>query len=403
MCYKAGLMACILFGAVSVKDALCQCAGALWSENFSYADGTVVGANNNTTNPSPDWTSGGCTTCNGVSDTWDVRSNQFQAHDVNDHDSWLLTEAIAIAGFTTVDFCITISETGDHEGLYMNADDCGDISNQDYVDVEYRIDGGGWILVQNYLGWCGLYGSCANHTFYGDDGLTQGDCRNNDTDWGSSTVTVTGLTGTTLQLRITARNSAASEYINIDNINVNGNVPLPIELSTFNAERNGDEVRLTWETYSETNNDYFLVERSVDGVEFSEIDWVDGAGTSVSFNSYQVTDFDPIKGLSFYRLKQVDFDGSQGYSHIKAVKFDDPIGIQIERIFYSEGRLEMHLTEKSISEYLFTVTGVNGQKVIELTGVGQSLSATRQHLPSGLYIASVFNNFDHHSIKFVVP
>jgi len=63
----------------------------------------------------------------------------------------------------------------------------------------------------------------------------------------------------------------------------------------------------------------------------------------------------------------------------------------------------MYLAEKSNSNYWFTLTGVNGQKVMEAEGAGQSLSVKSHHLPSGLYIASVFNNSDQHSIKFVVP
>ncbi|HAE29946.1 MAG TPA: hypothetical protein DCF89_02435, partial [Flavobacteriales bacterium] len=245
-------------------------------EDFTYSDGTTIGANNNTANPAADWTSGGCITCDGSSDTWDIRSNQFVAHDVNDHECWLLTESIDISSYTTVDFCVTITEVGDHEGLYMNADDCGDVTNQDYVDIEYQIDGGGWTLIPNYLGWCGLYSSCANHTFFGDDGLGQGDCRNSDTDWGTSTVSITGLSGTSLEIRITARNSAGSEYIYIDNLSVSGNIPLPVELTSFSAEPDGEDVLLTWSTASELNNDFFSIERSADGVSFSEIATISG-------------------------------------------------------------------------------------------------------------------------------
>jgi len=195
----------------------------IWSENFdSYADGTAIGANNNTANPANDWTSGGCLTCpSSATDWWDVQAGVMEARDVNDEHVFLQTEVIDISASPSVDFFVDVTEQGDLEGLYLGVDDCAQSANQDYADVEYRIDSGPWILVSNYLGWCGLYASCGTHTFYGDDGGS-GDCRTTDTDWVAAIVQVTGLTGNTLELRFSATNSSGSEYIRFDNIEVIG-------------------------------------------------------------------------------------------------------------------------------------------------------------------------------------
>lgn len=89
---------------------------------------------------------------------------------------------------------------------------------------------------------------------------------------------------------------------------------LPIELLSFSAEQSGKEVQLNWVTASETNNDFFTIERSSDAVKFEPILKVNGAGTSTNKNSYVNFDVNPLKGVSYYRLKQTDFDGAFAYS-----------------------------------------------------------------------------------------
>ena len=95
---------------------------------------------------------------------------------------------------------------------------------------------------------------------------------------------------------------------------------LPIELINFNAIANEKkEVDVFWSTATEINNDYFIVERSKDGATFEKIATVDGAGNSTVTNHYRELDKNPFIGLNYYRLKQVDFDGTQTYSSIRTV------------------------------------------------------------------------------------
>jgi hypothetical protein len=67
---------------------------------------------------------------------------------------------------------------------------------------------------------------------------------------------------------------------------------------------------LNWVTASELRNDYFLLERTSNGVDYETIGKVDGAGTSTGLNAYSFLDTNPISGISYYRLTQVDFDGA---------------------------------------------------------------------------------------------
>jgi hypothetical protein len=91
---------------------------------------------------------------------------------------------------------------------------------------------------------------------------------------------------------------------------------MPIELLQFDGEYLKDKkvVRLYWSTEIEINNDYFIVQRSEDGLNFTEVARVDGAGNSTNTLSYEAFDTKPLNGVVYYRLKQIDCDGKYSYS-----------------------------------------------------------------------------------------
>ncbi|WP_205499657.1 T9SS type A sorting domain-containing protein [Rufibacter psychrotolerans] len=97
--------------------------------------------------------------------------------------------------------------------------------------------------------------------------------------------------------------------------------PLPVELVEFTA-RAGKQggVELGWATASEQDNAFFAVERSRDGKTFAEVGRVRGGGTTAVRQAYRFTDAAPLAGVSYYRLRQVDFDGGQEYSAVRAVR-----------------------------------------------------------------------------------
>jgi hypothetical protein len=96
---------------------------------------------------------------------------------------------------------------------------------------------------------------------------------------------------------------------------------LPITLLSFDAEKKVAAVMLRWTTVSEINNDYFTVEKSKDGLTFNEVGMVDGAGNSSTQLEYKLLDESPYSGISYYRLKQTDFNGDFTYSELRAVEF----------------------------------------------------------------------------------
>ena len=90
--------------------------------------------------------------------------------------------------------------------------------------------------------------------------------------------------------------------------------PLPVELVSYTGRQNGNAVVLEWATLSEKDNDYFEIERSVDGINFVTIGFVQGAGNSTEKIAYSFADNAPERGLVYYRLSQVDYDGTRSYA-----------------------------------------------------------------------------------------
>lgn len=97
-------------------------------------------------------------------------------------------------------------------------------------------------------------------------------------------------------------------------------VPLPIELLSFSAECSNQKIIISWITASEINNHFFTIERSAEGVNFQNIGTIAGAGNSNQNPYYTFEDSEPLEGISYYRLKQTDFDGKFEYSKVIAVE-----------------------------------------------------------------------------------
>ena len=172
--------------------------------------------------------------------------------------------------------------------------------------------------------------------------------------------------------------------------------PLPIELLSFTGACNGLSVVLKWNTATETNNDYFVVQRMGEGLYVEDLDVIEGAGNSQSVNNYSFSIKTPIHGVSFYRLKQVDYDGEFTYSDIISVEecedgafnvfpnlVDDIFtvvytgsGTDTPLLFNMYGqRVHAPVTELG-GRTVFDVTGLpNGQYLVTAILFGQRLSA----------------------------
>lgn len=97
---------------------------------------------------------------------------------------------------------------------------------------------------------------------------------------------------------------------------------LPIQLISFEAFVQDDKVKLRWSTASEENNSFFTIERSDNGSNFQSILLIGGAGTFDGISNYEAIDPNPIKGRSYYRLKQTDFNGAFSYADLVKIDFE---------------------------------------------------------------------------------
>lgn len=97
-------------------------------------------------------------------------------------------------------------------------------------------------------------------------------------------------------------------------------IPLPIELISFTGKCDSKHIALEWMTASELNNDFFVLERSIDGIQFTEVTRIKGAGTTSEMSTYKFNDTE-LEGKShwYYRLRQIDFDGESAESKIISI------------------------------------------------------------------------------------
>jgi len=190
---------------------------------------------------------------------------------------------------------------------------------------------------------------------------------------------------------------------------LNGNLsasPLPVELTGFSANCTNDQkVELTWTTASEHNSSHFVVEKTVDGTSWSEIGTVQAAGNSITNLTYSFIDNERNTATNYYRLNQVDIDGS--------AKIYDPISINCEEL---EGLNEIiTYPNPSNSDFYVEIKSANYQgdgilRVMDVHGaIIQAMPITidkgvtiqpfeSMHLAPGIYYISVENAQENYQV-----
>lgn len=108
------------------------------------------------------------------------------------------------------------------------------------------------------------------------------------------------------------------------------NMPLPIELADFSVNCSKSQVEVKWTTASEVDNNYFTIERTIDGVNFEPLATIDAVGTSSQANNYSWVDKNPIRGNAYYRLRQTDNNGNSKTFNIVSVTCDEQTGDALE-------------------------------------------------------------------------
>jgi hypothetical protein len=180
-------------------------------------------------------------------------------------------------------------------------------------------------------------------------------------------------------------------------IRITYTVVLPIAVKSFDVSKIENTSVLQLTTTSETNNDYFTIERSGDGINFSNIGMIDGAGDSKTELSYTFTDTNPLSGINYYRIKQTDYDGKYSYTEIRSVRMDGAREIQITpRI--TDGRLTITTT---LTDYTVTLINGAGQMVRRYTGLSFNDTISIDDLHTGIYYLRVESDTLSETIKVV--
>lgn len=161
-------------------------------------------------------------------------------------------------------------------------------------------------------------------------------------------------------------------------------VVLPVDLLFLNGRKADDRVVLNWATANEVNNDYFEVEWSKNGRDFEVIGMEDGFGNTYQETHYAHNHKTPVLGHNYYRLRQVDLDGSFAYSSLVVVDFKQKGNIRLSSSL-SSGQIDVEFVG---DEATVEVYDIQGRRLV-ITNLKQSGTLDVSAIESGIYIVTV--------------
>ncbi|MGE0562403.1 MAG: T9SS type A sorting domain-containing protein [Flavobacteriales bacterium] len=186
---------------------------------------------------------------------------------------------------------------------------------------------------------------------------------------------------------------------------------LPIKLVSFEANFNVDRVNLKWVTSTEINNDFFTIEKSKDLKNWEVVSIVSGAGNSSVIMEYFEVDYSPEQGVSYYRLKQTDYDGAFSYSNIVPVKAEIKSDGGEFNLFPNPVKrgeeLKIQFSEFVDTEILVVIRDVKGEefysKAILHYESGLLIAVPMdKEIPTGIYIVTASSEDQIYSQKLIV-
>lgn len=180
----------------------------------------------------------------------------------------------------------------------------------------------------------------------------------------------------------------------------------PIQLIGFTAQCDNGTALLKWTTATETNNDYFTIERSTDGITYDSIGTVKGAGNSIFDINYQFADANPLQGTSYYRLSQTSFDGS--ISHFPPVAFESCASGNSFKACFENDNVNIIINSSDYDTYHVLITNRVGRVIVNQdysVSKGQNFIRISPNCADGLYIVNIYsttNSNIHYFRKLVM-
>lgn len=211
--------------------------------------------------------------------------------------------------------------------------------------------------------------------------------------YSNPTITITGISNTHIP-------NNSTYFITIGSMSII--TTLPIELTKFDAQLNSKRtVDVTWTTETEINNDYFIVEKSVNLQTWEQVAQLNGAGNSNQTLDYYIVDPSPIINMNYYRLKQVDYDGETSLSEIRAVNLEVMESVSI---YPNPSNSNFIIQNKNIENKTVKLVNAIGQEVT-LNPIAVSkdfIQYSTNGLVEGVYTLMVIEENKVESYKLVI-
>lgn len=226
--------------------------------------------------------------------------------------------------------------------------------------------------------------------------------------WDGAVWQSEGNTANTGAIPPSAGSVTSASVSNFSPFTIGANItwPLPVELLFFTAKYNGKTVDLKWSTASEENSDYFTIERSDDGKNFSAVGKVKAAGNNSTTLNYSSEDKEPLDGISYYRLRETDFDGKEMVSPTVAVNIKDENGLAIENIFSAGEFTDIVIACNCSNGFATEIIDMTGKKMYwynTAQSAGETVIRIKtSDFAQGVYLAKVSNGYKTRTRKFVI-
>ena len=174
--------------------------------------------------------------------------------------------------------------------------------------------------------------------------------------------------------------------------------PLPVEFGNFTVTKAGNKAKINWNTVQELNSSYFEVEHSADSRTWTSIHKVNAAGTSSSIINYEYIDPLPAKGRNYYRIRQVDLNGTAKTTDIKAVDFNS-----VKSISFFPNPVNDQLTVQSGGAQIYSIRIIDskGQVVLQNNVNQTTTHLNLKQIKAGLYILQLMTNEGMMTEKFI--
>lgn len=181
-----------------------------------------------------------------------------------------------------------------------------------------------------------------------------------------------------------------------------GGSALPIDLVSFTGEMVGNTVELEWVVASQINNEYFKIEKSLNCEQWEEVARIPGAGNSNTQMDYKIYDEKPYDGVSYYRLSQIDYDGTSETFNPISIIYDKPIILSINPNPVEEV-LHLYLDEKLRGTTHLTIFNTKGQRVYKKSFIGdyEIINLNVEGFKKGYYLLEIDHDQRKGNLKFL--